>query len=389
MVNKNDFVELVQKNFLKKDLEELNNMIIEGNYSIELILKHFVQLEDSPSFLGIEENEILFAIIYSRKVFLTRSEFRSSFKPIAKQGKEQVITDLVNISKKLIFYYRLKYFSELENLLFKYSSEQKEIYNKLHTTRLVAVDILFRINGIEVFSITGTGATEEEIQEMGYDIKYFREEIQADSDLPDITRFNYFSNLSEDAKFFIEAGNQLLSTFLENSGSSFNDYSPFLLDFLKSLEIEIKELYLMSYNKIHGNAKHIKTDINFEIQLNIESDLTYKEELNYLLNLSKQITTFRKNYNPSGIKPLYYFIKYFAFNNNLKFIEGYCGFISQVNDSFLTKNENLILRLKNMGELRNKTIHSNLIGSKEEFLMNYYDIVIALQLITTLKSYNS
>jgi hypothetical protein len=186
MVNKNDFVELVQKNFLKKDLEELNNMIIEGNYSIELILKHFVQLEDSPSFLGIEENEILFAIIYSRKVFLTRSEFRSSFKPIAKQGKEQVITDLVNISKKLIFYYRLKYFSELENLLFKYSSEQKEIYNKLHTTRLVAVDILFRINGIEVFSITGTGATEEEIQEMGYDIKYFREEIQADSDLPSL-----------------------------------------------------------------------------------------------------------------------------------------------------------------------------------------------------------
>jgi hypothetical protein len=389
MLNKNDFVEIVQNIFLKKDFEELNNMIIEGNYSIELILKHFVQLEDSPSFLGIEENEIFFAIVYNRNVFLTRSEFRSSFEPKPKHSKEQVITDLVNISKKLIFLYRLNFFSELENLLFKYSSEQEEVYSNLYKTRLVAVDILFRINGIEVFCITGTGATEEEIQEMGYDLKYFREEIKADSDLPDITRFNYFSNLSEDAKFFIEAGNQLLSTFLENSGSSFNDYSPFLLDFLKSLEIEIKEFYLKFYNKIYGNAKLISIDINFKIQLNIESDITHKEELNYLFNLSKQITTFRKNYSPSGIKPLYYFIKYFAFNNNLKFIEGYSGFIFQVNDSFLTKNENLILRLKNMGELRNKTIHSNLIGSKEEFLMNYYDIVIALQLITTLKSYNS
>jgi hypothetical protein len=71
----------------------------------------------------------------------------------------------------------------------------------------------------------------------------------------------------------------------------------------------------------------------------------------------------------------------------LEFIEGYEGFISQSNDSFLTKNSNLITRLKNMGELRNKTIHSNLIGSKEEFLMMYYDIVVALQLIATLKKY--
>lgn len=387
MIEEKNFVELIKGIVQKKDFEEINIFMTEGNYSMELVLKYFIRLEDSPNFLGIETNEIMFAIIYNRNVFRTRSEFRAAFNPKPIQKKEQTVNDLFHISKKMIFLYRLKFFNELETLLFDFIPEQEENYKQLHSAHLVAIDISFRINGIEVFNICE--ATEEEIQEMGYDLKYFQEEIRANSDLIDISQIEYFSELSADTKFFIEAGNQFLSILQGDSKSSFNDYSPFILDFIKSLEIEIKELYLKFYESIYRNANTISKDINFQIQLAREFDNSQKEEFQYLLNLSKQILKFRKNYSPSGIKPLYYFIKYFAFNNNLEFIEGYDGFISQSNDSFLTKNSNLITRLKNMGELRNKTIHSNLIGSKEEFLMMYYDIVIALQLIATLKKYAS
>lgn len=287
----------------------------------------------------------------------------------------------------MIFLYRLNYFTAVEKMLFDYITEQEENYKQLYSIHGLTIDISFRINGIEIFNINGQDATEEEIQEIGYNYEYFKDKIRASSDLIDISQIEYYSKLSVDAKYFIQAGNQYLSLLQDTSISIFNDYSPFILDFLKALEIETKELYLLFYESIFNSANNISKDINYQIQLATESDYFQKEELQYLLNLSKQILKFRKNYSPSGIKPLYYFIKYYAFNNNLKFIENYSSFISQSNDSFLEKNNNLISRLKNIGDLRNKTIHSNLIGSKEEFLMMYYDIVVALQLISILKKY--
>lgn len=384
MIEKIEFIELIKKLVKKNDFDEINNIVKEGNYSIEILFDNYVWLDNS---FNTETNEILLAIIYDRDVYLSRSEFREFYKAKPIQNKKLVIDDLLNISKKMIFLYRLNYFADVEKLLFDYITEQEENYKQLYSIHGLTIDISFRINGIEIFNINGQDATEEEIQEIGYNYEYFKDKIRASSDLIDISQIEYYSKLSTDAKYFVQAGNQYLSLLQDTSISIFNDYSPFMLDFLKALEIETKELYLIFYESIFNSANVISKDINYQIQLATESDSFLKEELQYLLNLSKQILKFRKNYSPSGIKPLYYFLKYYAFNNNLRFIENYSGFISQNNDSFLEKNNNLIARLKNIGDLRNKTIHSNLIGSKEEFLMMYYDIVVALQLISTLKKY--
>ncbi|MCZ2223877.1 MAG: hypothetical protein LC122_09635 [Chitinophagales bacterium] len=384
MIEKIEFIELIKKLVKKNDYDEICNIAKEGNYSIEMFLDNYVWLDNSSN---TETNEILLAIIYDRNVYLSRSEFREIYKSKPIQNKNLVVDDLINISKKMIFLYRLNYFTAVEKMLFDYITEQEENYKQLYSIHGLTIDISFRINGIEIFNINGQDATEEEIQEIGYNYEYFKDKIRASSDLIDISQIEYYSKLSVDAKYFIQAGNQYLSLLQDTSISIFNDYSPFILDFLKALEIETKELYLLFYESIFNSANNISKDINYQIQLATESDYFQKEELQYLLNLSKQILKFRKNYSPSGIKPLYYFIKYYAFNNNLKFIENYSSFISQSNDSFLEKNNNLISRLKNIGDLRNKTIHSNLIGSKEEFLMMYYDIVVALQLISILKKY--
>jgi len=384
MIEKIEFIGLIKKLVKKSDFDEIYNIVLEGNYSIEILLDNYIWLDNS---FNTETNEILLAIFYNGVVYPSRSEFRASFQSRPIQKKNQVVDDLLNISKKMIFLYRLNYFADLEKLLFDYIIEQEENYKQLYSIHGLTIDISFRINGIEIFNINGQNATEEDIREIGYDYEYFKDKIRANSDLIDISQIEYFAKLSTDAKYFIQAGNQYLSLLQDTTISIFNDYSPFILDFLKALEIETKELYLNFYESIYTSANTISKDINFQIQLATESDSFHKEELQYLLNLSKQILKFRKNYSPSGIKPLYYFIKYFAFNTNLRFIENYCGFISQNNDSFLDRNNNLISRLKNIGDLRNKTIHSNLIGSKEEFLMMYYDLVVALQLISTLKKY--
>lgn len=384
MIEKNEFIESINKFVNNSGFDEITSIAKEGNYSIEILLDNYIWLDNN---YNTESDEILLAIIYDRTVYKTRTEFREFYKPKPLLNKKLVVDDLLNISKKMIFLYRLKYFASTEKLLFDYITEQEENYKLLYLIDGLTIDISFRINGIEIFNINGSDATEDEIHEIRYDYDYFKDKIRASSDLIDVSQSEYYSKFSTETKYFIQAGNQYLSLLQDTSISVFNDYSPFILDFLKALEIETKELYLIYFESIFNNANSITKDMNYQIHLSLESDSFQREELQYLLNLSKQIQKFRKNFSPSGIKPLYYFIKYFAFNNNLKFIENYSGFITQNSDSFLEKNSHLIARLKNIGDLRNKTIHSNLIGSKEEFLMMYYDILVALQLISTLKKF--
>lgn len=383
MIGRNDFVSIIRNLVVKESFKEINNILDESNFSIEVVLDYYIWLDEA---MNISSDESLIGIIYDKNLLKTRSEFRNKFIPKPLLKRNQSVEDLHNISKKMIHIYRLNFFTEIEELLFEFISEQKKEYIELYFIYSLTIDISFRINGIEVFNLNGQGATEEEISEIGYNLEYFKSKVRANTDLVDITQIEHFSNFASDTKFFIEAGNQLLSVLQDNNNISFNDYSPYILDFLKALEIEIKELYLKFNESIIKSAKKIAIDMDFKIQFEIETNRIKKEELQYLKNLSIQILKFRKKYSPSGIKPLYYFMKYFAFNDNLFFIEDYSGFISQTKHSFLTDNENIISRLKEIGELRNKTIHSNYIGTKDEFLMNYYDIFSTLQLISTLKN---
>jgi|GEM_PF-4805438 len=355
-------------------IDDLLQFLNDNNYYLEIVIDSLMWLNEDI-LDDTTEDETMLGFIYNSSIYTSYSDFRTAYR--ANQGfvpRMYLLEDLQKISRKLIHYYRMGLFRSLEQTLYTYIAESKYFYENIAFGGLTA-DISFRVKGIEVFLINGQHATEEEIEEIGFDSEYFLSQIGNYDERLNITHNPSFKALNPDSRVLLNAGQQILNLVLNDNKIDLIDYSPLLLNFIKAIECETKALYLKYFKEIYSMSltldKYLKSETKDEKYL--------KQQLTFIKN--KKI-----GYNPSGMRFLYCLLKYFALRKEISTGIFTDGFLPLTDYKIITDNLNLIERINSYGESRNKYVHEKIVSSKEEFYMHYYDLTTILLLMAHISS---
>jgi hypothetical protein len=155
------------------------------------------------------------------------------------------------------------------------------------------------------------------------------------------------------------------------------------LPFLKAAEYEIVEHYRQNALSIMNIAEIIVKNLHPPSNGNSDENKTITE-LWRLREIAAKITEHKIDYHPSGTLPLYYFLKYFALHTNIERL-GFNGYLKENKTALLTKMENGLKWIKNLGHNRNKFIHEDIVDSEDEFITHYDGICRVLKLLVLLK----
>jgi len=256
----------------------------------------------------------------------------------------------------------------------------------------------FIVNDITIMMIYcqhySTGGLEVGVEDETF---FKREEIlqnlpQQNLQLIRIPEKNWFAKLNKEAQLHVLNGTNLIDKYLSMDENDISDFSPFLLSFLKAAEAEIQE----HYNKYETNIISI-SKIVCALKSNKPIGFSFtqrdnKKDLNSLFYYATKIVKEESNnggFETSGIKPLYYFLKYYALRTELESVINF--------DSYLTDSQLQILngvfgslnKILQLGDARNAYIHQQRIDNKEAFIVLYDSIRFTLSLLSELKQNSS
>lgn len=365
---KNTFLTIFNKLFNERKFDSLFLLLQNGNYYLEIVLESDIWNERT------QENYLIpLCYLYNFKLFESRSDlFKSIEKGILPINKLQMAKDFSTISIKLGNDYMVGMFKEIEKHLLDFD-ERMEID---HPEIKIEGGIAFLIRGIKMMSFNGIdwdkgidyGFTEEE----------FLSKIHIQTEVNNITEQPFFHKFNESTRLFLKSGTQLLQIVFDSSNNDLLDYSPMLYNFIKAVESETKEIFQLYRDKILSYTPGVI--------YNIEK-LEYKKhkDLYKLSSECKRINEYNFNYEPSGLKPLYFLLKYFFLRerSNLTGIDK--DIISKNVKEILFKNKVIVEEIYHKGETRNDLVHSRIIDSKIEFFWHYNDIYTILEILTSIK----
>lgn len=380
---------------------DVKDILRRYNFSIKIIQETSYQTDDDEitdtTTLGYMYNDRIYDEINWRKD-LTKPSIVLTAKERAEKFYE--------ISQKMIFLYGRGLWNKLEKNIFDTEDiieiqwvkgneiTKDEILSMIGggpfewtESNIVYNLIAFSIDGVTIFYLGGNryftpNDVETFIKEANKK-EYFINKVRSQTDLLNITGMDCFPLLSDKCKNHIVAGNQLIDKLFASQIDDLNDYSPLLLNFGKALEAEIKEYYDKHYAFIGPIAEVILSNEKYVRDKIKSPQISY--QLNYLFALSREIAKFKENYYPSGYKSLPYFLYYFGLGQEINNIIDINGFLDNEDRKKVEKEANLIEKFFSISNNRNKYIHDKMIESKNEFLFNYYDIYLALNLIANIK----
>jgi len=205
--------------------------------------------------------------------------------------------------------------------------------------------------------------------------------IKNNTDLIDITEMEWFGILSDKSQRLITSGSQFLDKIFTGQLDGLLDYTPLLLNFSKALEAEIKDYYDNNFSFIWPIAELILSNESYLKSSQVKG----KYHVNKLLSVCREIVRFKDNFSPSGHKPLPYILYYLGLGKDIDGIIEIDGFLSGREKEKVGKETALINRLFETANNRNNYMHQTAIESKNEFLLHYFDIFQALNLLATIK----
>lgn len=395
-------LEEIQKDELFIELMEMLN-----SYNFSLKLEHdiiYQRLEDED---GISNEDIfsdstvlcyLYDYVILDEVGWRNKLKKSNFVLSAKERAEKFF----ELSQKLIFLYRKELFDKLEKEIFdtqdiieiKWANSsalsEENILQMIGCgpfdwPEIIYNNIVFSIDGINIFKLGGNRYfTEDDIELFIKDVSdknYFINRIRSSTDLVNIADLECYSGLSARSKKLIDSGNQYLDLVFSERAAQIKDYSPLLLNFSKTLEIEIKEYFNTNFSLIWPLADLVNA--NSGLLLNTSSNKKYR--IQGLIGICKEISRFKEQFHPSGHKSLPYILHYLGLGKEIEENIGLKGFLEGDERDKVLKENIIIERLFDTSNNRNKYVHELVIESKNEFLLYYTDIIQALTLIESIK----
>lgn len=357
---------------------------------------------DNPAIEDFVDDTIL-CYLYSNDLY-DEISYRAMKKDskILLNSKERA-DKLFNISQKFLSLYYLKILDKLEKYVYltgkmielRWSRDNWDEYNTITLDNIrkyfaneltncwpVIVNnyMHFSIDGIKVFEI---GGHEEYVptDNSSYTKNYFIKNVRQKTDLIDISEMDWFSKLSDKSQLLVKSGSQFLDKIFTGQLDELMDYTPLLLNFSKALEVEIKDYYDNNFSFIWPIAELILSNESYLKSSQVKG----KYHVNKLFSVCKEIVLFKANFSPSGHKPLPYILYYLGLGKDIDEIIGIDGFLSGSEREKVGKEIALINRLFDTANNRNNYMHQTAIESKNEFLLHYFDIFQALNLLATIK----
>lgn len=367
---------------------QLKNKIINSLKSLKEDRKLdplFIQLDNGNYFLEVawendvwndwmdETENIPLCYLYNFELIENRSDLRSRLKPTTPPNTRlQMAKDFALMSITLGNFYMTNLFKEIYNLIAEYDEFQEISIKDMNIEGGVA----FLINGLKIMKFNAHdwdrsidyGFTEEE----------YLDKLHIQTDINNICEQPFFKKLHNDSQFYLKAATQLLEIVYDSSRKELFDYSPLLVNFIKAIENETRELFLIYKSDILSLTPGMVSKIK---SINNNSN----KELLRLADFCKIINNHSTDYQPSGLKPLFFLFKYFFLREKSELTGVSKDIIQPHKKEILVKDANIIDEIFRKGEIRNDLIHKRIIDSKTEFFWHYNDLYSILQIIASIK----
>jgi hypothetical protein len=344
---------------------QLNN----GNYYLEVLWQNDVWNDYT------DETELIpLCYLYNYKMYENRialqEEFKSSPNYIL---RSQIAKDLSLISIKLGNDYMLGVFDELDKLIGDYDDSKKNNEYNMY----IEGGITFLIKGLLVMKFNAQDW--DKGSDYGFNEQEYLDQIHTQTEINNICEQSFFDKFNQNTKFYLKAGTQLLELVYDSNVKDLLDYSPLLVNFVKAIESETKELFQIYRDKILLYTPTIIQKIK-----SLDGTKSSKD-LKRFADFCKLVNSHPSDYQPSGLKPLYFLFKYFFLRDESEVTGVTEDIITNLNKESLRKDKAIVSEIFRKGEIRNDFIHSRVIDSKNEFFWHYADLYSILQIIASVK----
>jgi hypothetical protein len=390
------YLNLINDKLASSKFIELLDLLEKYNFTLKIRQEVTYQILDEDLFFEGDD----FIYLYNHQLL----DFKSWRNTLENSNQVFSVNEkgeaLFEISNKLIAFYKFGLFKDLEKEIasdrvlieqdwiasksFEFNTVELDETKTPEFTHIVYNGLDFLIDGILVFAIGGNEFfnidNANDFINASHTKEHFEKLVFKDKDIIDITQTSSYPNLSTKTQDLILAGNQYLEKLLSNKSERILDYSPLLLNYSKAVEIEIKRFFDNNFHLIWPLSDLVLTKADI-----IKSNFQEKYKANTLISLCREISKFREAYYPSGHKPIAYLLYYLGLGIELEKIIGVEGFIQGSDRERLFKDIAVINRLFLTSNNRNKFVHEITIDSKNEFLLYYYDLISALNLLASIE----